>query len=437
MRPGMLAAASTAVAIGAGALYAGPVFRAALVADLGWSNELAAGAFAIGYLAAGATPVVSGVVADRFGASRLLVVGLLLSALGLFGAALTTTPWHWYLAAGVGLSVAYYLIHVGGTLIATAGTARGTAVGVAIGLGVGLGLAAGPVLAQVALDARGWRDALTGFGAGTLVVAVLIAWLTRRAASSGEKRSIDRRHQGAPSDVRHSVRDPDDTTGRASLNGAAGFRRKTLAGFFLGNVLLAVFDEAVYQHGYSLAVARGLTVQDGAVLLGLISLALTLGMLLGGPLSDLVGRRRVLVGAAATVLVALLGLAGASSEALRTWGGDLRARPRRQHRRPVGSLGRRLRRAGPGPSSRHRRDRISCGRGADDLAGGSLARRRRRLRDALSDGCHRGRPLGGPGRRADRPERGCAPREQPARHLPRRACPGVSRRRSRSRSRRS
>ena len=104
MRSGTLAAASVAVAVGAGALYAGPVFRAALVADLGWSNELAAGAFAVGYLAAGASPIVSGIVADRFGPSRLLVAGLLLAALGLFGAAMTSVPWHWYLTAGVGLA---------------------------------------------------------------------------------------------------------------------------------------------------------------------------------------------------------------------------------------------------------------------------------------------------------------------------------------------
>src|SRR5688572_6942055 len=199
MRPGTLAAAAVAVAAGAGALYAGPVFRAALVADLGWSNELAAGAFAVGYLAAGATPIVSGMVADRFGASRLLVAGLLLAAFGLFGAALPSAPGHWYLAAGVGLSVAYYLIHVGGTLIATAGTARGTAVGVAIGLGVGLGLAAGPVLAQFALDAHGWRDALMLFGAGALAIALLMVWWTRRPARSGERTSVEAGQQGSAS----------------------------------------------------------------------------------------------------------------------------------------------------------------------------------------------------------------------------------------------
>src|SRR5215217_5106708 len=89
MRSSCLAAASLAIATGAGALYAGPVFRAALVADLGWSNELAAGAFAVGYLAAGTTPIVSGLVADRWGPTPLLTAGLVLAALALLGAAMT------------------------------------------------------------------------------------------------------------------------------------------------------------------------------------------------------------------------------------------------------------------------------------------------------------------------------------------------------------
>jgi MFS family permease len=306
MRPGALPAAATAVAVGCGALYSGPVFRAALVADLGWSNELAAGAFAVGYLAAGATPIVSGIVADRFGAPRLLVFGLLLAGLGLLGASLTSVPWHWYLAAGIGLSVAYYLIHIGATLIATAGAARGTAVGVAIGLGVGVGLAGGPVLAQHLLDLYGWREALAMFGAGALAVTALMAWWVR--------------HQRAPTDPTPGQPGPSTLPFEAEATVTDARRRhRLLIGFFVGNALLAVFDEAVYQHGYSLALARGLSTQEAAWLLGLASLGLTVGMLVGGPLSDLVGRRQVLVGAALTALAALLGLVPAQGASLWTW----------------------------------------------------------------------------------------------------------------------
>ena len=61
--------------------------------------------------------------------------------------------------------------------------------------------------------------------------------------------------------------------------------------------------------------------QEAAWLIGEVSLALTVGMIVGGPLSDLSGRRRVLVGAAALVMGSLVGLAGASSEALWYRGG--------------------------------------------------------------------------------------------------------------------
>jgi MFS family permease len=316
MRHKDLAAASVAVAVGAAALYAGPVFRAALVADLGWSNELAAGAFAFGYLAAGATPIVSGIVADRIGAPWLLVAGLVLAGLGLLGASSTSQPWHWYLAAGVGLSVAYYLVHVGGTLIATGGSARGTAVGVAIGLGVGLGLGGGPVLAQFAVDSHGWRDALTLFGVGALAVAALMARWTRRPSTSAAPDT-----SSAPS----ADQQPGDEPGPqvpapTSASTSGSDRRRLLIGFFLGNALLAIFDESLYQHGFSLGTARGLSSQAAAGLLGLASAGLTVGMLLGGPLSDLVGRQRVLIGAAGLVALAALELGHSPSTGLWLWG---------------------------------------------------------------------------------------------------------------------
>jgi MFS family permease len=310
MRTGVLAAASIAVATSAAALYSGPVFRAALVADLGWSNELAAGAFAVGYLAAGATPILSGMVADRFGASRLLVAGLLMAVLGLGAASITSVPWHWYLAAGIGLSVAYYLVHIGSTLIATQGAARGTAVGVAIGLGVGVGLAAGPVMSQGAIDLIGWRDTLSLFAAGVLAIALGLHWWLRRSQASTAPTSAT----AATTTTTGLEHQPTD------LLPGGHSRRRLLIGFFLGNLLLAVFDEAVYQHGYTLAVARGLSSQEAAWLLGIVSLALTVGMLLGGPLSDLIGRRSVLIGAALLVLVMLLGITHAAGSAIWLWG---------------------------------------------------------------------------------------------------------------------
>ena len=97
--------------------------------------------------------------------------------------------------------------------------------------------------------------------------------------------------------------------------------RRLLVGFFVGNALLAVFDEALYQHGFGFGIARGLSEQQASWLLGVISVALTFGMLLGGPLSDRIGRQTVLVGSAVLVLLAAIGLVNATGDALWTWSG--------------------------------------------------------------------------------------------------------------------
>ena len=60
-----LVLAGLSVAVTVGVLYAGPVYRAAAAADLGWSLTTVAGAFAFGYLVALPTPVLAGAAIDR------------------------------------------------------------------------------------------------------------------------------------------------------------------------------------------------------------------------------------------------------------------------------------------------------------------------------------------------------------------------------------
>lgn len=67
----------------------------------GWTRETFAFALAIQNLAWGVFGIFAGMMADRFGASRVLVVGALLYALGLAGMALSTTPLLFALTAGV------------------------------------------------------------------------------------------------------------------------------------------------------------------------------------------------------------------------------------------------------------------------------------------------------------------------------------------------
>jgi MFS family permease len=309
MSRGLLAAASVAVALAGGALYTGPVFRAALVADRGWSSSLVAGAFAVGYVAAGLTPVLGGIAADRLGARRVLLIGLLLASVGLLGASLTRVPWHWYISAGLALGVAYYLVNIAATLTATRGAARGRAVGIALGLGGGVGVGVGPVLAQLAVDTVGWRVAMGLFGVMVLVGAISIALATRSRRLQAAAPSADR--ERAPT----VLSEPETDLAMPSHG-----RWRLIVGFFIGNALMGVFDETIYQHGLGHAVAVGLSGRDAATLIGVVSIGMTVGMLFGGPLSDTVGRQTVLVGAALVTALALLGFADASAVMIWGWG---------------------------------------------------------------------------------------------------------------------
>ena len=72
----------------------------------GWTRESFAMAIAIQNLAWGITGIFAGMVADRFGAFRVIVAGSILYALGLAGMALANTPFLFMLFAGILIGMA-------------------------------------------------------------------------------------------------------------------------------------------------------------------------------------------------------------------------------------------------------------------------------------------------------------------------------------------
>ncbi len=69
--------------------------------EMGWTRQTFALAIAVQNIAWGVFGILAGMVADRFGAFRVLIGGALLYALGLAGMALSPTPLTFALTAGV------------------------------------------------------------------------------------------------------------------------------------------------------------------------------------------------------------------------------------------------------------------------------------------------------------------------------------------------
>lgn len=303
-----LVLAGLSVAVTVGVLYAGPVYRAAAAADLGWSLTTVAGAFAFGYLVALPTPVLAGAAVDRWGPRAVLQVAVLLSALGLLGAAFVREPWQWYATTGVALAVAYYAVSPAALVVAASTERRGTMFGLVVGLGCGGGLVLGPTVAQFLVDDLGWRAA---FGVEAVALtAVAAAWSVVRVPACPDVE----RHPPNVGAGRPAV-----SESGSALGSRATERRWLLPALFVGNGLVAVFDEAVYQFAYPYALRLGLSGAGAAGLLTAASVGFTVGMVGGGVVSDRLGRGRVLVTAALTVAASLAGLAGATPATVWPW----------------------------------------------------------------------------------------------------------------------
>ena len=73
----------------------------------GWDREVFSFAMALQNLIWGIVGIFAGMLADRFGAFRIIVAGTICYALGLLGMAYTTTPLMFILTSGVIIGVAH------------------------------------------------------------------------------------------------------------------------------------------------------------------------------------------------------------------------------------------------------------------------------------------------------------------------------------------
>jgi MFS family permease len=163
------------------AFYGLPFFYDFFVKELGWTRAQVTSGNAFAKLVVGPLfGFFAGVVVDRFGPRRLMLLGILLAGLAPIGLAGTTTLLAFY---------TFYLMNALGYV--TGGplpnqvmlsrwfdAGRGRAMGIAY-LGIGVGGALVPLLAHELTQALGWRDALRVIGVLMILVAFPLAFLVR------------------------------------------------------------------------------------------------------------------------------------------------------------------------------------------------------------------------------------------------------------------
>jgi MFS family permease len=152
-----------------------------------WSRETFAFAIAIQNLVWGFTGIFAGMLADRFGAFKVILAGTVLYALGLVGMATATTPLVFALTAGVLIGMAQagttYAVIYGVIGRNIAPHKRSWAMGVAAAAG-SFGQFLMVPTEGLLISSLGWQEALMVLGAASLMM-VPLAWGLHEPALAG------------------------------------------------------------------------------------------------------------------------------------------------------------------------------------------------------------------------------------------------------------
>jgi MFS family permease len=170
------------LALAYGIWYSYSVILVALLAEFGWSRSVLAGAFSVFTLVHGGVNPVIGALCARLRPLRVMAAGGAAMGLALFADSFIATPVGLYLGFGVATALA---VAAAGWVPALVHVQRefqdrlGLAIGIASS-GVGVGMLAVVPLAQLLIDAFGWRTAFQVLGLlSVLWIVPSSLWLMR------------------------------------------------------------------------------------------------------------------------------------------------------------------------------------------------------------------------------------------------------------------
>ncbi|MFM2036516.1 MAG: hypothetical protein RL459_1781 [Pseudomonadota bacterium] len=244
--------------------------------DQGWTRETFAFAIAIQNLSWGFFGIFAGMVADRFGAFRVIVAGSVLYALGLIGMAYATTPTLFALSAGVLIGMAQagttYAVIYGVIGRNVPASRRSWAMGVAAAAGSFGQFLMVPTEGYL-ISSQGWQQALIILGASALLIIPLASGLREPELHTG---TVAHRHQ----------------TIWQALREAFGYRSFQLltAGYFVCGFQVVFIGV----HMPSYLKDHGLSPQVASFALALIGLFNVFGTYAAGALGQKMSKKNIL-----------------------------------------------------------------------------------------------------------------------------------------------
>jgi MFS family permease len=288
------------------------VFYVAMLQEYGWGRGETAGAFSLAMVVHAFFAIVTGALIDRFGPRALFPLGATCLAMGLAACSRIGAIWHLYLFFGVviamginSMAFAPQMSLIARWFIRRRGLASGLVVS---GMGMGIMVMA-PVI-QFMIGTVGWRSAFLILAGLVLCFLVpMTALLQRRSPEDvgqlpdGIAPDSEGIHASQPERFRKDTRSPPLSelwTLRSALHAMAFWWMglvNTSSGFST-NMLMVHQAAHVVDAGYSPSLA--------ALLLGLVGLFRSVGGILGGFISDRMGREITYTLGASAAFVGIL-----------------------------------------------------------------------------------------------------------------------------------
>lgn len=190
--------------IGFGVRSSFGLFLEPMTAAHGWSRETFALALAIQNLMWGITVPIAGAIADRYGASRMLVAGAVVYSLGIWGMASAGTGAQFYLFAGLiaGIGIGFTAFSIALAVMARAVGPERRSMALGIGTAAGsFGQVVFSPLGQALISTYGWRPALMILAACVLVIIPAALLLKQAPAAAGDPARADQTMGGALSEA--------------------------------------------------------------------------------------------------------------------------------------------------------------------------------------------------------------------------------------------
>ncbi|MGO4737512.1 MFS transporter [Bosea sp. 2KB_26] len=290
----VVAAAFAVTFVGFGSAYSFSAFVESLQKDFSASRASVSLVFSLaGFLYFG-FGLISGPLADRWGARRLVFLGMLLTGLGMAAAGAARSLTEIYLAygLGVGLGIGCSYVPALGAVQHWFVKRRGFASGIAVS-GIGVGTLVMPPLASLLIEQIGWRNAYFALGALAAVIGAAMSLLIES----------DPRQRGLLPDG--DALPPGGVTAQASgLSVREAVRSQHFIRLYAACLIGSFGAFVPFVHLVPYALDRGVPQGRAVLLLALIGVGSTAGRFCLGNLADRIGRNTAL-------LVMFMGMAGA------------------------------------------------------------------------------------------------------------------------------